>query len=355
MPTIQDIYVNAILADASYVNLDPGTALASDANLSTRMTPKLAALIASNFTVLTSVTSPGIMGSGFDATVWKGRAGTAYAGKVYISMRGTQQGTDFLNDADLALGGLAGNQVVDMINWWFKVTTRREDQASQIGVVAHAVGVDPNGATIYEYQLGEAPPVAGTGEVLVADIAGGVFVNGHSLGGYLASAFHRLLGVRANVLHTSTFNSLGFAPGSELEFAALEAQLGPGFGRGRLPTAAEQSNYFATHGVSFATNSLWFGQAGQRVEVFNEFSSAQIPNHSMYKLTDSLALALANAMSRLDPSMTLARANALLEAGSTQVRADIERTLDGLRRAPTLRSVGYSSFASNQSSWRATA
>jgi hypothetical protein len=35
------------------------------------------------------------------ATVWKGRAQTDYANKIYISMRGSQQGTDFLNDADL--------------------------------------------------------------------------------------------------------------------------------------------------------------------------------------------------------------------------------------------------------------
>lgn len=96
------------------------------------------------------------------------------------------------------------------------------------------------------------------------------------------------------------------------------------------PNDASQLNYFGVHGLNLTTNTWWFSQVGQRVELFNEESATQIPNHFMYKLTD--ALALANALSKLDPSLTLARANALFEGGSMALEADLERVLDGLRR-----------------------
>ncbi len=57
-----------------------------------------------------------------------------------------------------------------------------------------------------------APDAAGQGLISAADLARGIEVNGHSLGGYLATAFARLLGSYAHVQQVSTFNSAGFAP-----------------------------------------------------------------------------------------------------------------------------------------------
>lgn len=330
MSTIEDIYINAILADAAYVEVTRLSNLSAD--LSPRMTPTLADFIGTNFSVLTSVTSPGTIGSGFDATVWKGKADTEYAGKLYISMRGTQQGTDFLNDVDLALGGPAGNQVVDMINWWFQITTPVGEQARQISAYAVEIGVDANGQPITQYQLGEAATIGGTGEVSAADLLSGrVEVNGHSLGGYLASAFTRLFGAQAHVTHTTTFNSAGFAPGSDAVFRQLERIVGIGYGMGAFAAAGDpsQTNAFAAHGLNVTTNSFWFNQVGQRIELFNEVGTG-IPNHFMYKLTDSLALAA--ALERLDGSLTAARVNALFEVGSHDIAGSLEGTLDAVRR-----------------------
>ena len=118
MNTINETYVNALLADASYVALSRnGQVVTSSvilANISARMTAPQATFITTNFEVLNQeLSDTGV----FDATVWRGRTGTAYAGKVYVSMRGKQQGQDFADYGDLALSGVAYKQFVSMANW----------------------------------------------------------------------------------------------------------------------------------------------------------------------------------------------------------------------------------------------
>src|SRR5690606_29292785 len=113
MPTIEHAYENALLADAAYASgLVVG--LKDDALagiLDARMTETQAKYIGDNFMVVASIESPV---SSFDATVWRRNSD----GKIFVSMRGTQQLTDFLVDADLAVTGNARAQVTDMINWW---------------------------------------------------------------------------------------------------------------------------------------------------------------------------------------------------------------------------------------------
>lgn len=104
--TINDTYINALLADASYVSnlnlaLTPNDLTTA---LTGRMTPTLAKYIGDNFSVVSQV---GGLASSFDATVWRGNAGTPYAGQIYVSTRGTQEAPDFLADGDLATSGLA--------------------------------------------------------------------------------------------------------------------------------------------------------------------------------------------------------------------------------------------------------
>jgi|GEM_PF-1937287 len=319
MATIQDIYINALLADACYIEgLSDGVTGFDQKLMVKRMTPTLAKFIGDNFEVASHFESNDWYESGFDATVWRGRLDTAYAGKVYVSMQGTLGLQDFLTDLRLALTGNAGQQLIDMANWWLKITTPVEQLAPQITQIA------PNFLTA-------AASVQGTGRVKATELINGVEVNGHSLGGYLASGFTRLFGSQAHVLHTTTFNSAGFALGSEYAFSALTAAIGQSFGRSSFPAPDDpsQSNVFATHGLNLTTNTWWFNQVGQRIELFNEESSSQIPNHYMYKLTD--ALALANAMSKLDPKITLTRCNAVFESGSAAAASELEGVLDGLR------------------------
>jgi hypothetical protein len=118
MNAIRQAYINALLADATYVNLTPGMSEAElKLDLSARMTPTLAAYLATNFEVASSVNSSdtALFGSGFDATVWRGRADGDFAGQVFVSARGTEPGAggaDLLADGDLALQVGARSQVI---------------------------------------------------------------------------------------------------------------------------------------------------------------------------------------------------------------------------------------------------
>lgn len=112
MTTIANAYINALLADAAYVDLTQGMSEADmKRDLSELMTPTLAAYIATNFEVASSINTSDIplIGSGFDATVWRIKSGSELAGsnnenagKTYVSMRGTELPPD-----------AAGGDVVD--------------------------------------------------------------------------------------------------------------------------------------------------------------------------------------------------------------------------------------------------
>lgn len=123
MSGIPSIYINALLADAAYVDLSVGIIgsirTKEKDDLSKRMTSPLAKFIVDNFEVISNEYKndfPGL-GSGFDAIVWKGRKGTPYEGKVFVSTRGTQPGEDMLGaHLDLALSSSAHSQIIDMVN-----------------------------------------------------------------------------------------------------------------------------------------------------------------------------------------------------------------------------------------------
>ncbi len=336
MPILNNTYINALLADATYVHsIDPSKVVGTlEENLTSRMTPTLAKYIANNYSVVTQHESGDwpfqngqILPSGFDVTVWrnlKDESGNATTGgKLVVSMRGTEPLLDLsVADFDLALTGKARLQMVDMVNWWFRETGDAGQAVRQI-----ALDLNPLSGQIFK----ETSAAMGTGRISATDLVQGVEVNGHSLGGYLSAAFSRLFGAQAHVTHTSTFNSAGFAPDAEIGFTQLQNLIGPSYGLGRFPNAAEQTNYFAKNGINLTTNNTWFSQTGNRVELFNEADTTQVGNHFMYKLTD--ALALGNALYTLDPSLTTAKLNLLLEAGSNKTEASIEGVFEGLRKA----------------------
>ncbi len=159
---IDSAYINALLADASYVRLqsggdnDPvGEPLLSGENLKLRIADRLtlpqAEFITSNFEIVTQELSPA---GGFDAVVWRGKAGTEYAGEVYVSMRGTQGGQDIADDISLASRGIPYNQIRDMVNWWLRNTATEEEEAIQINVL-EAPGVSAMAA-----EVGAAAPAS---------------------------------------------------------------------------------------------------------------------------------------------------------------------------------------------------
>lgn len=84
MPSINDAYINALLADACYVNdLVPGmTGSDLAVQIRGRMTPTIATYIGNNFT---AVQQEGGSASSFDSTVWRGNAGTQCAGLIFVT------------------------------------------------------------------------------------------------------------------------------------------------------------------------------------------------------------------------------------------------------------------------------
>ena len=129
MTMVESVYINALLADAAYANLinEP---INSDDNknaLNLRLTTPLADFLVANFELVTGaiINTDDTLDSGFDAVVWRGKPDTEYAGKTYVSMRGTEGllSQDIITDIDLAFTGNARDQIVDMVNWWLKIST----------------------------------------------------------------------------------------------------------------------------------------------------------------------------------------------------------------------------------------
>jgi trimeric autotransporter adhesin len=278
MPIISNAFVNALLADASYVDELAGkTGQPLSDLLKARMTQELADFISSNFKVITQIDSSDYIGSGFDATVWRG-VSAEFLGQTYVSMRGSQGPADFIVDIDLSLpGSVADAQIIDMVNWWRGITT----PAGQAIDTLVRVPSPPN-----TYVLLWVPLLStGTGEL--AGVTN-VIVNGHSLGGHLASTFARLFGNSVAIDAVSTFNSAGFAVDASEALQSFEAKLGYNVSVGRFLDEV-QTNYFAVNGLNLTTNTI-VNQIGRRTELFNENSTTLIPNHFMYKLSDALAL-----------------------------------------------------------------
>jgi len=91
MSGITSAYINAILADASYENLESVVTEAQlQQSLQVRMTPIMAWCISDSFAVATTInpSDEPLIGSGFDVVVWQGKAGSEFDGQIFVSMRG---------------------------------------------------------------------------------------------------------------------------------------------------------------------------------------------------------------------------------------------------------------------------
>lgn len=324
MSGIGELYINALLADASYVDLARGDISDAEGSaLTTRMTKTLSTYIAENFTVVDSINSWEYFDSGFDATVWREKP----AGQIYVSFRGTEVGLgDFRTDVDLALTGNARAQLVDMVNWWLRISTPSNLQATQIMYQSTTLGTGL-------YMM--APSVQGEGLISPEELARGVIVNGHSLGGYLTTSFTRLFGVQANVKHSYTFNGAGVAPTSLWTYAEIQSLIGSSLGLPGFPGSTLQTNVFSVNGPEFTTNSLWFNQVGTRVELYQEQTVDLLvdpfQNHYMYKITDMLALGA--VLEKLDPSLTTTTLNEFVKFSSNEMNSSYEYLFDCLRKA----------------------
>lgn len=314
---LHDAFINAVLADAAYVNgLTQGLQGAGLADaLAGRLTGPLADYVGQNFRVVTQFTDPDLL-NGFSVTVFEDRL----SGQKYVSFRGME---GILNLADsssaanvLFLTGLAQGQTIAMINWYLRAITAPGASVIQLNLTTR---IDASGRVLNDTFTG-----TGTGELLGS---GPLMLDGHSLGGHLATVFARLF--PENVASTSTYNGLGVG---RLLTDAFLTPIEDTLGLGSTSFPNLVSNYFAEHGINFATNDLLVAQLGTRIPIFNEEGSAGItfPNHLIYKLTD--ALALYDVMGMIDANLSLQTATQLLDAASANPASSLENTLDGLRR-----------------------
>lgn len=329
MNNITDAFINALLADATYaLDIDGYFSPNDDGSdligrLSERMTPKLAEYIGKNFKVISHFESDDTNGSGFDATVWRRNDGT-----TYVTMQGTQGLGDFITDADLTLGnGAPARQIVDMVNWWMRISTPAGAPAKQIAMVNLSTvplvpAVIGNLFPSYFYEttavLGEGLITRGTP----------VTVNGHSLGGALASTFANLFnGSSVAVNEVETFNSAGYGWWAPVLFAQIRDLLPAGDGF----VGYTHKNYFSENGLSATTREFFNTQLGSRTPLAQEESEILVhENHYMYKITDLLALG--DMMSSLDATLNIATLNKIVKAGSNETEASYESVLDAFRK-----------------------
>ncbi len=218
MNHIQEIYISSLLADAVYTDIQKLRNNSARDNMedimSERMSSYQAKFIANNFEIVAALEKSDLYQNGFAAAVWKGRANTPYEGKLFVSTRGTEPLTDFITDADLALNVAAQAQIVEMTNWWNRITTPINQQVLQI-IDSSILGrnQDTKSRFITEKVSGLGLiDINSTGEKL------SVVVNGHSLGGHLASSFARIFADSVKIEAVNTFNSAGFISSSESFF-----------------------------------------------------------------------------------------------------------------------------------------
>lgn len=127
---IQSADVGALPADAT----DTDRIRRYEAEIRKQLTPVESDYLFGNFEVIAkNKRDISQSGSNFDATVWRGRIGTPYAGEVHISLRPTQalpDGSYLVPDIDAY--ECAYNQVRDMYNWWMRVSAKPGDLVQQI-------------------------------------------------------------------------------------------------------------------------------------------------------------------------------------------------------------------------------
>ena len=114
---------------------------------------------------------------------------------------------------------------------------------------------------------------------------------------------------------------------AELFFDKIDNLLGKG--QPMSAVSSSQSNYFAENGINFTTNNWWFTQMGQRVGLFQEETTGT-GNHSMYRLTDMLALG--HALEKLAPDLSIEALNQIVSSGSHIAKGSLEGVLDAVRR-----------------------
>ena len=341
----QMIFQQSELALAAYANLNNSALSAQKASLKDAgLSDVQADTLASQYAVLAQyndTVAEGGMGASFSATVFKDTSGN-----LTLAIRGTAELTgspnDLTTDSSIFASGAGYDQIVGMYNWWLRASTPTTGTVLQYKIVPGPL--DPHDGIQFGIRwLQILPPVAGTGDALVAALNADpdhkLHVTGHSLGGHLAMAFGALFPSMTS--QVTTFNAPGFTSSATNQtfFSALG---------GSVPSGVVTTNVIADEAtlgtVPWSAIAGWNSRPGTAIDISvenqwqsDEPNSPSAKNHSQQTLTD--ALAVYSMLSQIDSSLTTSSFKAILGAAMLGTAASLERIVDAVEKFLGINSV----------------
>ena len=274
-----------------------------------------------------------------------------------FASRGTEFGVQIRADAplgldlavdigDLVLDGLAWSQIVDMYNYWKRLTTPPGLSYQQAQVVtlpldaglAAGTYIRDGGTTVLR-RIELVPATDGIGAI---GTGAPLQVAGHSLGGHLASAFTRLFPNVASQAYS--INGAGYA---EILGNANINYVFSALGGGDWFSAADVQNFYGSAGPDIVTQNAPNGlvQVGAHDMIYIErgglgenplYWYSSVWGHSATQMSDSAAvydlLIRLDARSSGSPSQFLPQLLPIFEAAAKTRGHTLEGVVQGLAR-----------------------
>ena len=287
--------------------------------------------------------------TGYSATLFEKLNNGVPTGQFVLANRGTELLTiDLAVDiGELVADGLAYSQIVDMYNYWKRLTTLpgQTHQQAQLLTIPYQPNLvpgtyirDTGSSFVHRIQFVAASDGLGA-------VSAGVplEVVGHSLGGHLASAFTRLFVGAASQAYS--INGAGYAEivgnaNTNYVFAAL--------GGGDWFSAADVQNFYGSAGPEIVTQNAPNGlvQVGASDMLFIErggllpgnpvANAAAVFGHSVTQMSDSAAvydlLIRLDARSNSSPSQFLPLMAPIFEGSSNTAARSLETVIESLSR-----------------------
>jgi Ca2+-binding RTX toxin-like protein len=312
--SMNEMYEKSLLAMASYSDgFLAGDLTSADFNTTQ------ANFITTNYVKLTSLEDSL---SGFSGAFYKSLTGPD-AGTITFAIRGTdgvfssiddlvELTQDFMSYPSMGIYGVAVDQIVSMMNFYFRAITPEDVDVAQY---VRLPGLE------FNFFTAKGLGIDGLDENTKISVAG------HSLGGHLAQAFVRLF--PDTILDAYTFNGVGVNSGADgltILQAALSILTGPipinpGSGADHLVT-----NVIAEGGIEFAS-AIGDSLGDFPLNVFIEEGGA-LHNHAIKTLSDSLAIY--DMFSNLDNSVPHHTVSKILYSASQNGDASLEAVVSGI-------------------------
>ncbi|MCB2002053.1 MAG: hypothetical protein KDH91_17580, partial [Rhodoferax sp.] len=233
---------------------------------------------------------------------------------------------DLTSAAENLINGAAVSQIVQMFNWWKRVSVPGGIDVPQFALTGEG------GQLI---RISDAKSTGEVAQVLASSEGAKIYVTGSSLGGHLAMAFAGLFGDQ--IEHAVAFNAPGFGSVASLDtlFATLGGQV-PVAGDPLITNVVSSEGYLWWDGLKLIAGFPFGSYPGTKVlvPIEDQFLGDVVDpkphsfNHDQRQVTD--ALAVYDLLQRLDPSMTLDRFSVLLKGAANGQTRSLENIVDAV-------------------------